>query len=97
MKNAKCDVSVVIPVFNEEKNLEELIKRCMHACDRLGKPFEIILVDDGSGDRSADMISAAARQHAGRIIAVLLNRELRSACRSNGWIGRIKRGCRCNA
>ena len=41
-------LSVVIPAFNEEANLKELIGRCLTTCISLGKTFEIILVDDGS-------------------------------------------------
>ena len=56
----KSLVSVVIPVFNEEANLEALVSRCAAAGGKLERPFEIILVDDGSSDRSAAKIEAAA-------------------------------------
>ena len=49
-------VSIVIPVFNEEENLEELVERCLKVCRNLGKPFEMLLVDDGSSDNSQKMI-----------------------------------------
>jgi undecaprenyl-phosphate 4-deoxy-4-formamido-L-arabinose transferase len=68
-------ISIVIPVFNEQKNLEELIKRCEESCHRMERPFEIILVDDGSKDRSADMITEAAEQSDSHVIGVLLNRN----------------------
>ncbi|HQU32193.1 MAG: glycosyltransferase [Planctomycetia bacterium] len=68
-------VSVVIPVYNEEHNLEELIRRCLDACSQMKRPFEIILVDDGSRDKSASMISAAGARHGGKIVGVLLNRN----------------------
>lgn len=68
-------LSVVIPVFNEEANLKELIGRCLTICSSLGKTFEIILVDDGSSDRSAQIITEAAEQNPGKIIGVLLNRN----------------------
>lgn len=45
-------VSFVIPVFNEAENLEELYKELAAAASRLGRPFEIIFVDDGSTDAS---------------------------------------------
>jgi undecaprenyl-phosphate 4-deoxy-4-formamido-L-arabinose transferase len=70
-----ADVSVVIPVFNEETNLDELIRRCLAAGGRLGKSFEIVLVDDGSHDRSAEMIKTAAQVHPGQIVGVILNRN----------------------
>jgi undecaprenyl-phosphate 4-deoxy-4-formamido-L-arabinose transferase len=50
--SAALSLSVVIPVFNEEANLDELVRRCMESCTRTGKAFELVLVDDGSADRS---------------------------------------------
>ena len=35
-------VSVVVPVYNEEGNIDELLKRCAVACESLEKPFEIV-------------------------------------------------------
>jgi len=72
---ANPTASVVIPVFNEQENLPELLERCLKACRSLGAPFEIILVDDGSRDRSPELLRAAADQNPGEIIAVLLNRN----------------------
>jgi undecaprenyl-phosphate 4-deoxy-4-formamido-L-arabinose transferase len=68
-------VSLVIPVFNEEKNLSELIHRCLKACEEIAVPFEIVLVDDGSSDSSARMITDAAERNGGRVVGVLLNRN----------------------
>ena len=68
-------VSVVIPVFNEEQCLQELIVRCLKACGDLGESFEIVLVDDGSSDASPQIIAEAAVQNAGKIVGVLLNRN----------------------
>jgi undecaprenyl-phosphate 4-deoxy-4-formamido-L-arabinose transferase len=68
-------VSVVIPVFNEESCLPELIRRCLTATAATGLPFEILLVDDGSSDRSPTLIEEASRAHPGEIRGVLLNRN----------------------
>ncbi len=68
-------ISVVIPVFNEEQNLSELLRRCLDACSRTGGSFEIILVDDGSSDASPRIISEAAEQSGGKVAGVLLNRN----------------------
>ncbi len=68
-------ISVVIPIFNEEKNLAELIRRCVEACHSLGLPFEIILVDDGSRDGSAQLISEAAEHYGDEVIGVFLTRN----------------------
>ena len=64
--------TLVMPVYNEEANLEELIRRCLAACDPLHIPYEIILVDDGSADSSANMIREAAEKHDGKIVGVFL-------------------------
>ncbi|MBW1607409.1 MAG: glycosyltransferase, partial [Deltaproteobacteria bacterium] len=45
MMSNLAPLSVVIPVFNEEENLDELIRRCLQACRKTERPFEIILVD----------------------------------------------------
>ena len=68
-------ISVVIPVFNEEKNLPELIRRCVEACRSKSLPFELILVDDGSRDRSAQLIAEAAEHDPDEVIGVFLNRN----------------------
>jgi dolichol-phosphate mannosyltransferase len=50
------DLSVVIPVYNEEENLEPLWGELVPVLDGLGLQFEVIFVDDGSQDRSAEVI-----------------------------------------
>lgn len=49
-------ISIVVPVFNEEENLEELNKRLLSVCNSLPINFEIIYVDDGSTDKSLDIV-----------------------------------------
>jgi undecaprenyl-phosphate 4-deoxy-4-formamido-L-arabinose transferase len=43
-------VSLVVPVFNEEATLEEVCTRALATLEGLGKPYELIVVDDGSRD-----------------------------------------------
>ena len=69
------DISIVIPVFNEEDNLKELVRRCLDVCNKMDKSFEIILVDDGSTDRSAEIIVRTARENSGKVIGVFFNRN----------------------
>lgn len=45
-------LSALIPVYNEEENLPKLGEEVSAALDALGKPYEVILVDDGSRDNS---------------------------------------------
>src|SRR3989338_7288935 len=51
-------ISIVIPVHNEQEVLEELYSRLTQAMDALGKTYEIILTNDGSTDRSAEILQA---------------------------------------
>ncbi len=49
-------VSVVVPVYNEEANLEALFTRLGAVLDRLGKPYEILFTNDGSRDKSGALL-----------------------------------------
>lgn len=53
---AKIYCSVVIPVYNEEANLEALFARLTATMDQLGKPWEAIFTNDGSVDRSGELL-----------------------------------------
>jgi dolichol-phosphate mannosyltransferase len=44
------ELSVVIPLYNEEENLSELYRRLTLAIEPLGSPYEIVFIDDGSRD-----------------------------------------------
>ncbi len=68
-------VSVVIPVYNEQQSLPELLRRTDAACASLNMDYEILLIDDGSSDDSAAMLTAAAEQPGSHVVAVLLNRN----------------------
>lgn len=68
------ELSLVIPVYNEQVNLPELIDRCLTVCRTMGRSFEIILVDDGSQDESREIVANAADAHA-EVIGVILNRN----------------------
>lgn len=52
------DLSVVIPVYNEEESLPPLWAELRVVLDRLGLAFEVVFVDDGSRDRSAEIVRA---------------------------------------
>jgi undecaprenyl-phosphate 4-deoxy-4-formamido-L-arabinose transferase len=68
-------ISIVIPVFNEQENIDELVHRCMESCRKTQMSFEIILVDDGSKDASPQKIINAAEVNNGHVIGVLFNRN----------------------
>lgn len=52
--NGEKELSVVIPLYNEEGNVIEMHRRVKEACENLGKSYEIIFVDDGSKDKTAE-------------------------------------------
>lgn len=68
-------VSVVIPVYNEQQSLPELLRRTEAACALLAAPYEIVLVDDGSRDDSAALLEQAAERAGSHVVAVILNRN----------------------
>lgn len=55
MENEKLDLSVIVPLYNEEGNVRELHSRILAACQKLGQSFEIIFIDDGSDDKTVEI------------------------------------------
>ncbi|MEP6995633.1 MAG: glycosyltransferase [Acidobacteriota bacterium] len=68
-------VSVVVPVFNEAGNILELVSRLATVMDAAGGPYELVFVDDGSSDRSLELLREAARQRPDRIRVLELARN----------------------
>ncbi len=66
--------SIVVPVHNEADGLAELHRRVAAVMDGLGEPWELILVDDGSRDRSAAGIAALCEQDR-RVRGIALSRN----------------------
>jgi undecaprenyl-phosphate 4-deoxy-4-formamido-L-arabinose transferase len=65
-------ISAVIPVYNEEQGLEKLFERLLPVMEGMKRDYEVILVDDGSRDRSLEIL----RSHASdRVIIVELSRN----------------------
>lgn len=56
-------LSLVVPAFNEEEAMEQSFERTYRAMSSIGYPFEIIYIDDGSRDRTWEIISHLAREH----------------------------------
>ena len=54
--------SIVIPIYNEEENIPELYQRLRKIIHRLEGEVELILVDDGSGDRSLQLMAEIHQQ-----------------------------------
>lgn len=60
LMGAKPDLSVIIPVYNEEESLNKLYEKVVASLDSLGKSWELILIDDGSTDKSWSIIESIA-------------------------------------
>ena len=67
------ELSIVVPLFNEEESLPLLVEKLLLALRPLGRSFELVLVDDGSSDRTADVLRQQAAG-APELVAVLLRR-----------------------
>ncbi|HXJ33692.1 MAG TPA: glycosyltransferase family 2 protein [Candidatus Eisenbacteria bacterium] len=67
-------LSVVIPLFNEEESVDALVRELGEVLDDLGEPAEIVVVDDGSTDRSFARL-AALQAEEGRLRIVRLARN----------------------
>lgn len=74
MAEKKETVSFVFPVYNEEANLEPLYRGVSAACKEASAAYEMIFVDDGSTDRSFDLIKGL-RQKDQRVRYVSLSRN----------------------
>lgn len=58
-------ISVIIPAYNEQENLENAVSRTLAVLRDLGRDYEIIIVNDGSTDRTKDIADALARDNSG--------------------------------
>jgi len=58
-----AELSVVVPILNEREGLPELLSEIERACDSLGLTWEVIFVDDGSTDGSADLLEDLTADH----------------------------------
>jgi len=87
---AQPELSVVIPVFNEEDNLPTLVEEVTAAMGRIGRSYEVLLVDDGSTDGSfARMVELKAAHPELRCIRFRRNAGQTAAM----WAGfRLARG-----
>src|SRR4051794_9127305 len=72
--SAPPDISVFLPVYDEEPNLRLLHEKLDEALRKLGRAAEIIYVDDGSRDRSREILRGLAEKDA-RVRVVALRRN----------------------
>jgi glycosyltransferase involved in cell wall biosynthesis len=73
-RNANPELSLFLPVFDEEENLRPMHAKIQAALDALGKTAEVIYVDDGSGDSSLEILrEIAAADDRVRVISLRRN------------------------
>jgi len=70
----RLDLSVVVPLYNEEESLPQLVEQLLAAVRPLGLAFELVLVDDGSRDDTAIVLSRLTAT-VPELVAVLLRRN----------------------
>ncbi len=58
----KITFSIIAPIYNELQNIPELYRRVKEVMESTGEPWELILVDDGSGDGSTQAIRDLAKE-----------------------------------
>lgn len=56
-------VSLLVPAKDEAENLPEFLRQCAEALPRVGAPFEVVVVDDGSRDATPDVLRTLQAKH----------------------------------
>ena len=79
------DLSVVFPVYNEEENVAILLGEIAVALDGTGITYEIVAVDDGSTDRSAEVLHESRRQYPTLRVLQLEKNSGQTAALDAGW------------
>jgi len=82
-------ISIVVPVYNEERNIPELVHALTTYTNKLPYNFEFLLVDDGSRDESAKVIQAQAAREP-RIKLVQLARNFGKEAAVSAGLSRVK-------
>lgn len=84
-KKRGVDVSVLVPAKDEAENLPEFVRLCQDALGAAPFSFEVVVVDDGSRDDSAEVLEDLARRHAFlRVVTHRRQRGIADALRSAG-------------
>ena len=71
---SSLDVSVVVPLYNEEESLPELVEQLLASLRPSGERFELVLVNDGSSDQTAEVLEQVS-QEVPEVVGVLLRKN----------------------
>lgn len=85
----KDTISILIPVYNEEENLFPLSEKLTETLKRIGRPYEIIFIDDGSTDGSLDTLVEISKKFS--------NIKVISLSRNFGQTAALSAGIDCSA
>ena len=80
-------LTVFFPCYNEEANVERVTEAALAMCARVADDYEVIIVNDGSKDRTQELADQLAAKHPGRVRAVHNNPN-------RGYGGALQRGFR---
>ncbi|PIP23345.1 MAG: hypothetical protein COX90_02785 [Candidatus Nealsonbacteria bacterium CG_4_10_14_0_2_um_filter_38_17] len=76
-------ISIIIPAFNEEGNIKKVITRCLEVLPKLFEQFEIIAINDGSKDRTGEILESLKNQFKNlKVFHHLKNEGMGSAVRT---------------
>ena len=80
-------ISIVLPTYNEARSIQEVLRRASEALRKAGEEHELIVVDDSSPDRTADLAEALAKEIPVRVLRRPGRQGLATAV-VDGWTGR---------
>jgi dolichol-phosphate mannosyltransferase len=83
--SARPDLSVVFPVYNEEENVPVLLAEIAKALDGRGWTYEIVAVDDGSRDRSLEVLRESRAKYPALRILTMEKNSGQTAALDAGW------------
>jgi undecaprenyl-phosphate 4-deoxy-4-formamido-L-arabinose transferase len=69
------NVSIAVPIYNEERNIPNLLSRLLPVLESLGRSYEVVFVDDGSRDGSLELLKKAADSNPDHIRVIELSRN----------------------
>jgi len=78
-------VSIVVPVYNEADSIEPLVAEIDTAMGELGRPYEVVFVDDGSDDGTFGVLETLAQRHPGVRVVKLRRNFGKSAALTHGF------------
>jgi glycosyltransferase involved in cell wall biosynthesis len=83
--SSQPDLSVVFPIYNEEENIPHLLREIAAALDGRGWTYEIVAVDDGSSDRSLEVLRASRADYPTLRVLALAKNSGQTAALDAAW------------